>query len=62
MTRCAGWTAVISGESLRYLNNEGKGRGKGGRDAKSPFCVAAGESQLLSEIADAVYDLWAASL
>lgn len=45
--QCGGSTAVLAGERLDCLDNQGKGRGKDGSDVKASFCLAAGGSLFL---------------
>lgn len=47
--QCDGLAAALAGEKLGCLDNQGKGRGKDGRDVKSSFCLAAGVSLFLSK-------------
>lgn len=42
--QCDGLAAVLAGERLDCLDNQGKGRGKDGSDVKAFFCLAAGAS------------------
>lgn len=47
---CDGLAAVLAGERLDCLDNQGKGRGKDGSDVEASFWRAAGVSLFLSKL------------